>query len=107
MTSVLKSMKQVPVNSGYFVAVVGSAATSIYAVATNGTVASTTPATGPAVGTLYKDLGVTVNLKSDINTDVKKGIYRKVVSVSTAGNQDPTEVYIKLDGATCPFARMG
>jgi hypothetical protein len=112
MPSLLTQIKQVPVNSGYFV---GIAATNGVLLTSDATydIPIIDASGASVVGTLYKDLGKTIKLKgsepvSSGKVNAGQGIYRKVVPVSEfSANTNPTERYIKLDGNTCSFARMG
>jgi hypothetical protein len=105
MSSLLTQIKQVPVNSGYFVAIATDGA--LYTAASD--LPSSTTTTPGSIGILYKDLGKTVKLKTNTQiSGVNAGIYRKVVAVSELNTSaEPVERYIKLDDNSVKFARMG
>ncbi len=111
MSSLLTQLKQVPINSGYFVAVVNTSSTVLLPDTTNTNIPVTGGAVTPSIGELYKDLGITVKVKGTetvTGTRAANGIYRKVVKVSELNTlTNPVEYFIRLDGNSCPFARMG
>jgi hypothetical protein len=103
MTSLLKSFKQIPINAGYYVCISGTTGIT-WDVSADGNVGS--PNSGAiAIGVQYMDLGVTRVARN--GTPIPTAVYRKVVPVTVPMGANPTEVFIKIGGATANFARMG
>jgi hypothetical protein len=103
MSSLLTQFKQIPANAGYYVCCVSGVASSTFNV--SGDTFGQAITAAPTLGAQYMDLGVT---RVDRNgTPIPANVYRKVVPVTVPMGANPTEVYIKVGGATSAFARMG
>jgi hypothetical protein len=96
MTSLLKSLKQVPVNAGYFVCIAATASSTYNA---SGDTVGLAISAAPTVGNQYMDLGVTRRSNGKV--------FRKVVLVTSPLNVSGVEIFIEIGGANSAFARMG
>ncbi len=100
MTSLLKSLKQVPVNAGYFVCI-KTDASGLIGVNTSGNPDTASFATA-TLGNQYIDLGVTRVVRGATNK-----VYRKVVAVTSPLDVNAAEKFIEIGAAASSFARMG
>ena len=97
MTSIAASLKQIPINAGYFVCISGGT-NVLYDETTTGDVASSATKT-VVLGEQYVDLGIT-------KRPTAGGVYRRVIKAGADKLQSNVS-YIKLDDSTINFARMG
>jgi hypothetical protein len=102
MSSLLTEFKQIPVNAGYYVCIKDASAVT-FSVSGDSYGSSISP--GPLAGAQFMDLGVTRVARN--GTPIPTDVYRKVVPVTVPMGANPTEVFIKIGGATANFARMG
>ncbi len=97
MTSIAASLKQIPINAGYFVCISGGT-NVLYDETDAGDVASSATKT-VVLGEQYLDLGVT-------KRPTAGAVYRRVIKVGDDKLQSNVS-YIKLGDSTINFARMG